>query len=329
MPVGQFVEVVVKGKDDPVGDPPGLPRHHHDDAHATNSNDAVAVVICCRDRAELLADALPPALAALRPQDELLVVDSASCDSSVADVARRHGVRVVRCERPGLSRARNAGWRSTDRPFLLFTDDDCRLDPAAVRAAAAALQLAGTGVVWGRVVADGDDGRALSVTAAGEPAAFDGSGDLSATGHGAAMAFRREVLGALSGFDEALGAGGRFRAGEDKDAFWRAVRAGWLVRAEPRLLATHVTWRAEGEALRTLYGYGYGAGAVATKRRRVAGERDVLGELWRHGLLPAARSARRGRLGDSAGALVRAVGCVNGAWQARRTPLERDHLVDA
>lgn len=329
MPFGQLVEVMVKGEDDPVGDAPRLPRHDDHDPHGRQSNDAVALIICCRDRAELLAGALAAALAALRPQDELLVVDSASYDSTVADVARRHGVRVVRCEQPGLSRARNAGWRSTDRPFLLFTDDDCRLEPAAVRAAASALQHAGTGVVWGRVVADGDDRRSLSVTAEGEPTEFDGSGDLSATGHGAAMAFRREVLETLSGFDEALGAGGRFRAGEDKDAFWRAVKAGWRVRAEPLLQATHVTWRAQGEALRTLYGYGYGAGAVATKRRRVAGEREVLGELWRHGLLPAARFARRGRLGDSAGAVVRALGCVNGAWQARRVPLERDHLVDA
>lgn len=285
-------------------------------------------MVCCRERAELLAGALPAALAALRPQDELLVVDSGSRDSSVADVARRHGVRVVRCDRPGLSRARNAGWRAADRPVVLFTDDDCLLDPASVQAAANALQPIRFGVVWGRVVADHEGGRALSVTAEGEPVEYDGSGDVSATGHGAAMAFRREVLEELDGFDETLGAGGRFRAGEDKDAFWRAARAGWRVRAEPRLQVTHVTWRAEREALRTMYGYGVGAGALATKRRLLAGEHELVRELWRHGLLPAARSAKQRRFADSAAALIRGAGCASGAWQARRARLERDHLVE-
>ena len=290
----------------------------------------MAVVICSRDRATLLDGALPAAVAALRPGDDLVVVDSASRDDSVRDVADRHGVRAVRCDRPGLSRARNTGWRATTAAVVLFTDDDCRLAPGAVAAAARALQPSSVGVVWGHVVSDdADAARNLSVTAEGEPGQYDGTGDLSATGHGAAMAFRREVLEALGGFDEALGAGSRFRAGEDKDAFWRASRAGWGVRAEPALQVVHVTWRDERQALRTLYGYGVGAGAVAAKRRRLAGDREVLGELWRHGLLPAARWARQRRIADSAGALARAAGCVAGAWQARRAPVDGDHLVDA
>jgi glycosyltransferase involved in cell wall biosynthesis len=289
----------------------------------------VSVVVCCRDRAELLADALPHVLAALRPQDQLVVVDSASRDSSVLEVAGQAGVRVVRCPQPGVSRARNTGWQSTDRPLVLFTDDDCRPQPGWVQAAVEAFADPAVGLVWGRVDSDGAEGVKLSVTTEDDPEVYDGSGDLSATGHGASMAVRRAALERVGGFDSVLGAGGTLSSGEDKDLVWRVVHAGWLARSAPRMAVTHVTWRGDGEALRTLYRYGIGAGAVATKRRRIADERGlVLGELWRHGLLPAARRARHGELTSGAGALLRAAGVVVGARQARRRPMVDGHLVE-
>ncbi|MCW2779326.1 MAG: glycosyltransferase family 2 protein, partial [Frankiales bacterium] len=257
--------------------------------------------MCCRDRAGLLAEALPAVRAGLLPQDELVVVDSGSRDDAVRQVAEAAGARLVRCDLPGLSRARNAGWRAASAPLVLFTDDDCRPLPGWVDAAVAALSAPGVGLVWGHVLADADGGVALSVSTDDGPASYDGTGDLSATGHGAAMAFRRSVLEQLGGFDVALGAGGRYPAGEDKDAFWRAVRAGWQVRSAPGMAVTHVTWRPTTEALRTMYRYGVGAGAVSAKRGRLAGERGLVrGEVWRHGLLPAARSLRDGALPTAA-----------------------------
>ena len=58
-------------------------------------------------------------------------------------------------------------------------------------------------------------------------------GDLSAIGHGANMAFRRTTLEAVGGFDEAMGAGAPIPGAEDKDIFWRVVRAGWRAGHEP------------------------------------------------------------------------------------------------
>jgi glycosyltransferase involved in cell wall biosynthesis len=289
----------------------------------------VSVVICCRDRAELLAAALPQVLDALRPQDELVVVDSASRDGSVAQAADRVGVRALRCPKPGLSRARNLGWQSTDRPLVLFTDDDCRPQPGWVQAAVAAFADPAVGLLWGRVDGDGAQGVQLSVTTDSDPETYDGSGDLSATGHGASLAVRRAALERVGGFDPVLGAGGELGSGEDKDLLWRVVRAGWVARSAPGMAVTHVTWRGDADALRTLYRYGVGAGAVAVKRRRLAGERGLLqGELWRHGLLPAARRVRHGELTSAAGALLRAAGVVAGGWQARRRPMVDGRLVE-
>ena len=86
---------------------------------------AVAVVVSSRDRAEHLAASLPVIKAALRRGDELVVVDSASGDSSTAAVATRNDVRCERSQRPGLARARNLGVAVTSAPIVVFTDDDC------------------------------------------------------------------------------------------------------------------------------------------------------------------------------------------------------------
>jgi cellulose synthase/poly-beta-1,6-N-acetylglucosamine synthase-like glycosyltransferase len=154
-------------------------------------------------------------------------------------------------------------------------------------------------------------------------------GDVSALGHGANMAFRREVLVELGGFDPLLGAGSEFPAGEDKDVLWRAMRAGWRAIFAADLQVTHVSWRDDMEAVRVMFRYGVGAGAVVAKRRRIAGERGLAAqEMWRHGLLPAARAARRGRWSASAGALARSAGVVEGAVRARRLPMRDGRLVD-
>jgi GT2 family glycosyltransferase len=289
---------------------------------------AVSVVVCCRDRAELLAEALPHVQAELAPGDELVVVDSASRTADVGSVARAAGATVLRCEQPGLSRARNAGWRAASRPVVLFTDDDCRPLPGWRDAAVRALAEPKVGAVWGDVRADRDSGIPLSVGTSGLDELTPAS-DLSQTGHGACMAYRREVLEQLGGFDEELGAGGRFPSGEDKDAFWRALRGGWRVRAALDMAVTHVVHRDDTEARRVMVAYGVGAGVVATKRARSGDSQPhlVLGEVWRHGLLPAARWARSGRYAAATGALVRAAGVVRGWSSVRRWRVVDGHLV--
>src|SRR5438105_13909548 len=84
---------------------------------------AVACVIASRDRPEHLAVALESVLQARRPGDEVVVVDSASRDDATLAVAEAAGVRCVRCELPGVARARNAGFSATTAPVVAFTDD--------------------------------------------------------------------------------------------------------------------------------------------------------------------------------------------------------------
>ena len=88
--------------------------------------------------------------------------------------------------------------------------------------------------------------------------------------HGANMAFRRKPLLEARGFDERLGAGTRFRSGEDTDALWRLSLAGYDGRYEPDIVVYHHHRRktlAEEAALLRGYDRGYGSWHDQVRRR--------------------------------------------------------------
>ncbi len=74
--------------------------------------------------------------------DEVLLVDDASTDGSVALVRERFpSVRVIRlAENRGPCAARNAGMRAARRRFVLAVDNDAVLEPDVVRKLRAALE---------------------------------------------------------------------------------------------------------------------------------------------------------------------------------------------
>ena len=84
---------------------------------------SVSIVIPCKNEAQSL-DHLLPKLRTTLPDAELIVVDDGSTDDS-ADVARRHGARVV--SHPyniGNGGAIKSGARAASGRFLLFLDAD-------------------------------------------------------------------------------------------------------------------------------------------------------------------------------------------------------------
>ncbi len=225
----------------------------------------VAVVICSRDRPVMLAEAVTATLAALRPQDELLVVDSASATDATSRVAHEFDAALVRCDEPGLSRARNAGVAATVSPVVAFTDDDCRPQPGWSASLAAAFANQAVGFAFGRVLPDSDTGTPLTLLDATDAYVVHAGGPVRSLGHGANFAVRRSAASSVGPFDELLGAGAMFRAAEDKDYLVRLLAAGWLGQFTPEAVVTHVLWRNRPQAVRTLHGYGMGEGALGLK----------------------------------------------------------------
>ena len=90
---------------------------------------------------------------------EIVVVDNASTDGSVAAARRIPGTRVIEQGRnAGFSAANNAGIRATNGGLILLLNSDTLVPPNAIDALIAALERApGTGIVGPRLV--NGDGR--------------------------------------------------------------------------------------------------------------------------------------------------------------------------
>jgi GT2 family glycosyltransferase len=211
----------------------------------------VAVVVASRDRPEMVERCLASLRAALRPEDELVLVDSASADPlAYSNAAARNSARLVRMDVPGVNRARNAGWRSTTAPLVLFTDDDVVVDVGWADAFADAFARdPSAGFLTGRL--DTPEGQTGTVaTTEGTEEKVLTPQTRGVLGHGASMAVRRGVLEQIGGWDDALGAGGRFRSAPELDVFDRVFAAGWTGRYVPSSLAEHEQWRSDAQVAR-------------------------------------------------------------------------------
>jgi glycosyltransferase involved in cell wall biosynthesis len=289
------------------------------------SASGVTVVLATRDRPSLLHGAVASIIESLRSFDELIVVDSASRDPATSQIGRDAGARVIRLEVPGTSRARNAGWRAARAPIVAFTDDDCEVPSDWTVRIEAGFADVGVGFVTGRVLGDREASIASAAVVDETPKRFEGTSDPAGLGSGANMAFRRDALEAIMGFDEGMGPGTPLRAAEDQDAFWRTLRAARVGLYDPTIVVTHRLWRTRRGAVAREYAYGVGAGALAVKliRNEDPGAwRLFRRRLWGDGIAQAARHLVRGYESGAAGATVKAFGVVVGSIRASRLRLE-------
>jgi GT2 family glycosyltransferase len=193
----------------------------------------VAVVIGNYRGEHLLADCIASLERQSLAPREVLVVDGASPDRSVA-VAEALGARVLQRENRGLGYLYNEGARATTAELVILLNNDVALDARCLELLAAALAAdsrlfaadprqvdwegrrdvkARTTLARGRLLREYipslhlDDNVPSSTPVA------------TVSAHGAAMLVRRDLLLELGGFDESF-----FLEWEDLDLCWRA----WL-----------------------------------------------------------------------------------------------------
>ncbi len=295
------------------------------------SRPSCSVVLPTRDRPQRLERCLASLAAALGPDDELIVVDSASTDPAVGRVAAAAGATVLRCERPGVDRARNAGWRHARHDAVLFVDDDVVVDEGWADGLVAALAAhPEAGFVTGRIDAlpgDGTTDRPVAIKDDDAPARLDAA-TTGTLGHSASLAVRRRALEDVGGFDEAMGAGARFQSSPEVDLFDRLFAAGWVGWYEPSARAWHEQWRQRRQLLVLDWRYGMGAGArlaklVRSDRRRA--RRVATEVLWATGLRTAARDLRAGYQTGVILRLAQILGAVVGFVAALPVPVRAGH----
>jgi GT2 family glycosyltransferase len=245
---------------------------------------SLTVAICTKDRTENLARCLKSLLKLQQPKSagsprfEIVVVDNApSNEQTKVLVSSLQNVHYVREPKPGLDFARNRALKEATGELLAFLDDDVVVDrnwldglmeawaenPEAI--AFTGLVLPYELVTEAQILFErgggfrrGFEKIRYSQTLLGNPLHPCGAGIFGA---GCNMAFRREILLKLGGFDEALDTGAPLPGGGDLDIFYRVIRAGYSLVYEPQYLVFH-QHRREKEKLRRQY-WSWGLGFMA------------------------------------------------------------------
>jgi glycosyltransferase involved in cell wall biosynthesis len=214
----------------------------------------LSVIIPTRNRAHAIVGCLnsvAKSLACAAPLDaEIVVVDNASTDETSAAVeawgtTSIFPVRVILEPKPGISRARNCGFRTARGQFIVCTDDDCRMSEdyiqAALRHDADDVDLVLRG---GRVELGDPTDLALSIKTSTTSERWSRSmksaqrQNLGNCILGCNMTLRRALFEKLGPFDERLGTP-FLPASEDTDYILRAYLAGVTVEYVPDMTVFH------------------------------------------------------------------------------------------
>ncbi|HLZ67021.1 MAG TPA: glycosyltransferase [Aliidongia sp.] len=245
---------------------------------------SLTIAICTKDRPARLQRCLSWLLRQVEPGREqgqtieVLVVDNAPSDDQTRKLVEGlAGVRYVLERRPGLDFARNRALAEARGEWIAFLDDDVVVDRgwlAGLREAWAENPDAGafTGLVLpyelatpSQIIFEQRGGFRRGFDKVRYGACFPANSLYPCAsgifGAGCNMAFRRDLMIALGGFDEALDTGAPLPGGGDLDAFFRVVRAGHVLVYEPQLLVYH-EHRRELTALRRQY-WSWGLGCMA------------------------------------------------------------------
>lgn len=213
----------------------------------------VSVVICTQNRVALLLQAIASLSGDGEPKTphEIIVVDNGSVDNTAEALHALGNTSLTYLHEPapGLSRARNLGWRAARSNIIAFLDDDATACPGWIDAIVAGLQHdAAAGAIGGAVVPvwhaprpswlENEIAHALTILDWGTQARR-----LAIPLEwiaGANMAFRREVLEATGGFDLRLGRQGKLLlSAEETHLLEQAEGLGHKVLYWPQMQVRH------------------------------------------------------------------------------------------
>jgi len=212
----------------------------------------ISVVVCTHNGASTLPDCLEGVAELDYPDFECIVVDDGSTDGS-AEIAERFDVCLVRTPNDGLANARNRGLSIATGEIVAYLDDDARPDPQWLRYLAATFIETPHAAVGGPNLAPEGDGLIADCVARapGGPTHVLVSDREAEHIPGCNMAFRRQALEEIGGFDP------QFRvAGDDVDVCWRLHERGWTIGFSPAAVVWHRRRRSVRAYLKQQMGYG-------------------------------------------------------------------------
>lgn len=238
----------------------------------------ISVVLCTAGVRPCLDDCLTSLRKLDDDNHEVLVVENRREPQLSASELESWGARLLHEPRGGLDVARNLGMTEARGDIVAYIDDDCEADPRWLAALRRMFEDESVAFATGRVLPYSlerrseysfersfsfDQGvlpRRLHVDTVGWRDIVPGY-----VGTGCNMAFRRQVLIDVGGFDEALDMGTLIPGGGDIDMFGRLLRAGYTASYGPDAPMRHRHRTTMTAVWRQFWGYGLSQGAVAYK----------------------------------------------------------------
>ena len=211
-----------------------------------------SVVVCTRNGAKTLGDCLAGLLNLDYPHFEVLVVDDGSTDDT-ATIASTFPFRVIGSGGRGLSHARNRGLQHSTGEIVAYLDDDARPDPHWLTHIAATLSTTDHAGVGGPNIAPVDSSFVAQCVdrAPGLPTHILLDDHVAEHIPGCNMAFRRDRLEAVGGFDPQFHV-----AGDDVDLCWRLQERGWTLGFNSAAVVFHHRRDSVRRYLKQQVGYG-------------------------------------------------------------------------
>jgi GT2 family glycosyltransferase len=222
----------------------------------------VSVVVCAYNAESTMAACLDSLRDLRYPAYEVVVVDDGSTDRTGRIADEYEDFRVVHQENKGLSAARNVGIAASTGDIIAFTDSDCVVDPDWLHYLAATFLASGEAAVGGPNLAPPEDSLVASCVAAspGGPLHVLLNDEEAEHIPGCNMAFRREVLEEIGGFDPLYRA-----AGDDVDVCWRLQERGYRIAFSPAAMVWHFRRNTVNAYVGQQRGYGKAEGLLYFK----------------------------------------------------------------
>jgi GT2 family glycosyltransferase len=240
----------------------------------------VSVVVCAFNAAQTMEACLTSLERLNYPDYEVIVVNDGSTDATRAIAEGHRSVRLINQENKGLSVARNVGIAAAKGEIVAFTDSDCVADADWLFYLVAKFQSSKLSAVGGPNFPPPEDTMVPSCVAVspGGPTHVLLSDEVAEHIPGCNMAFRRDALNEVGGFDPLFRA-----AGDDVDLCWRLQNRGYTIGFSPAAVVWHFRRNTVHDYVKQQRGYGKAEALLYFKhpyRFNMLGQSKWLGRIY-------------------------------------------------